>query len=87
MYLQASRYFELSYNFKPLIFLLLLTFFSHLLPDKSVGKFLLSLSKRAFIDNTFYTGARGWCRLSSKSPSELTSICVGQAFYTFHIEA
>ena len=55
MYLQARKYFELSYNFKPLISYFFKLFFPHLLPDKSVGKFLLSLSKRALIDNAFYS--------------------------------
>ena len=55
MYLQASMCYELSYNFKSFISYFFWLFFPHLLPDKSDGKFLLSLSKRAFIENTFYS--------------------------------
>ena len=55
MYLQARKYFELSYNFKPLISYFFKLFSPHLLPDKSDGKFLLSLSKQDLIDNTFYS--------------------------------
>ena len=55
MYLQARKYFELSYNFKPLISYFFKLFFPYLLPDKSDGKFLLLLSKQDLIDNTFYS--------------------------------